>query len=600
MNRYFDAARRAALVSDLKRRLAGRPTHLLPFDEVRETLKLRHFVDLGVMPVPLVKIVGTLGRDREFNRALLPRDEALRDRWQRIARLAEGPKGFPPVDLYKVGEAYFVVDGHHRVSVARAMGAPDIEARVFEFDTPIPITPEESVEEILLKRGLADFLDATGLEMQEPGELTTTIANGYQRLLEHIIVHRYFRSVEEAREIPLDEAASSWYGRVYRPMIESIREHRLTDDFPRRTETDLYLFTIDHLHKLRQQYGDQEVLPAEAVEDYSARRRRRHKARANFQIFWRNLFGTLDLLRERSSRVTLKDDHKRPFGNSGLQVPRLGYGAGWIGEADFSDTEIDRLLGSVLDAGIHLLDTARSYGLSEERIGRFLASRRSGVVLSTKVGYGIPGYEDWTGPCITAGVDAALERLRTDHIDIVHLHSCPLHVLEQGEVTEALLRAVEAGKVGVAAYSGDNEELEYAIASDRFGSVQASVNLCDQRAIDRAIPKASRKEMGFIAKRPVANAPWRFAEPPVGHEAEEYWQRWRELDIDPRELDWHELALRFTVFQPGVHCAIVGTRDLDHLRKNVEIVEQGPLPEDMVQAIRYAFSQRGADWRSKI
>jgi hypothetical protein len=141
MSSDFNAARRAALMTDLLAFLTGRPTDLLPFETVRRGLELRHLVDRGIHEVPLDRIVGTLGRPGELNRAFLPRDEALKDRWDRLMNLAEGPHGFPPMELYKVGQACFVVDGHHCVSVARALGAPSIEAHVTELLTPCRWSP---------------------------------------------------------------------------------------------------------------------------------------------------------------------------------------------------------------------------------------------------------------------------------------------------------------------------------------------------------------------------------------------------------------------------------------------------------------------------
>ncbi|HET9212274.1 MAG TPA: aldo/keto reductase [Thermoanaerobaculia bacterium] len=290
----------------------------------------------------------------------------------------------------------------------------------------------------------------------------------------------------------------------------------------------------------------------------------------------------------------------RPFGNTGLTVPILGFGAGHIGDPALDEVEAGRLLHGALDLGVTLIDTARSYGLSEERIGRHLAGRRDEFVLSTKVGYGIPGYEDWTGPVIAAGVDAALGRLRTGRIDIVHLHSCPREVLERGEVVAALQAAVAAGKVRVAAYSGDNAPLEWAIASGAFGSIEVSVNLVDQRALDRALPAAAERGLGVIAKRPAANAPWRFAERPAAADVALYWDRWRTLGLDPGPYDWTELSLRFAAWQEGVHCAIVGTSRLEHLRRNAEQIEKGPLPAEMVEAIRAAFRVHGAGWEGQI
>jgi aryl-alcohol dehydrogenase-like predicted oxidoreductase len=292
-------------------------------------------------------------------------------------------------------------------------------------------------------------------------------------------------------------------------------------------------------------------------------------------------------------------DH-RPFGRTGLTVPRLGFGAGHVGDPALAEAEVERLLHGALDLGVTLIDTARSYGLSEERIGRHLAGRRDEVVLSTKIGYGIPGYDDWTGPVITAGVEAALGRLRTDRIDIVHLHSCPLAVLERGEVVAALQAAVTAGKVRVAAYSGDNAPLDWAIASGAFGSVETSVNLVDQRSIERSLPAAAERGLGVIAKRPAANAPWRYGDRPAAEDVALYWERWKALGLDPGPYGWTELALRFAAFQDGVHCAIVGTSRLEHLRENADQVAKGPLPAETVAAIRAAFRAQGAGWEGQI
>lgn len=261
----FDAARRAAFMSDLLRLLFGKPVDLLPFEEVRDKLRLRHVVDRGIREVPVEKIVGTLGREREFNRAFLPRDESLRERWKGVEELAQGPVGFPSVELYQVGDAYFVVDGHHRVSVARQLEQETIEARVKEFLTPVPFGADDSIEDIVLKSGLADFLEATGLRPEEPEEFEATAANGYERLLEHISVHRWYKGIEWGRPVSWEEAVASWRDTVYRPMIRHIRESGILADFPGFSATDLYLFTMGHLHALRQQYGASAVTPEKAV-----------------------------------------------------------------------------------------------------------------------------------------------------------------------------------------------------------------------------------------------------------------------------------------------------------------------------------------------
>jgi aryl-alcohol dehydrogenase-like predicted oxidoreductase len=290
----------------------------------------------------------------------------------------------------------------------------------------------------------------------------------------------------------------------------------------------------------------------------------------------------------------------RPFGDTGLVVSALGLGAGQLGDASLDDAEAGRLLNGALDLGVTLIDTARGYGLSEERIGRHLRHRRSEMVLCTKVGYDIAGYADWTGPCITAGIDAALARLQTEVIDIVHLHSCPLDVLCREEILHALLQARSAGKIRVAAYSGDNEPLEWAAGSGHFGSVQTSLNLFDQRVIRRGLAQAQARRMGVIAKRALGNAPWRFLQQPHGNYCETYWLRMRQMGISPGDLDWEELALRFAAFVPGVSSCLTGTRSLEHLRRNAAIVERGPLPDSIVRALRAAFEPHAENWPGQI
>ena len=281
----FDVARRAALIHDLLAQVRGRPSDLLPFDAVRERLRLRNLVDRGVEEVPLERIVGTVQREREFNRAFLPRDESLRDRWQEIEGLAEGAKGFSPVELYRVGNVDFVVDGHHRVSVARSLGASTIEAHVKEFETAVPLDPSASVEDVLLTEGLSEFLRATGLAPGRPDEFRTTEPNGYERLLDHINVHRHFRGVSERREIPWPDAVRSWRDTVYRPMIDRIDASGILEEFPGRTATDLYLFTMDHLHYLRQRYGDS-ADPSRAFEDFRLSRRTKRGLLAKLREWW--------------------------------------------------------------------------------------------------------------------------------------------------------------------------------------------------------------------------------------------------------------------------------------------------------------------------
>jgi len=281
-------------------------------------------------------------------------------------------------------------------------------------------------------------------------------------------------------------------------------------------------------------------------------------------------------------------------------VPPVGLGAGRIGGDDVGDAEAEALVRRAVELGATLVDSARSYGRSEERLGRALAGVRDRVVLTTKVGYGIPGHADWTGPCITAGVDAALERLRTDRLDVVFLHSCPLEVLRRDDVLGALEGAVRAGKVRAAGYSGEGEPLAWAVASGRFMVVQCSVSVCDQGGLDAAVAEAARRGVGVLAKRPLANAPWRFRERPAGDEAEPYWERLQALGIDPGALGWQVLFLRFAAFSPGASAAVVGMWGAAVLEGTVRAAEQGPLPEDDAARVREAFRRADRGWNGRI
>jgi len=292
----------------------------------------------------------------------------------------------------------------------------------------------------------------------------------------------------------------------------------------------------------------------------------------------------------------MPDIPRRAFGNTGLEVSALGLGGGQVGNSNLPERVAERLLHQVLDLGLNVVDTARGYGLSETRIAKYLGKRRQQLVLSTKVGYGVAGVPDWTADAVRLGIDEALQKLQTDWIDIVHLHSCSLEVLQRGEVITALDDARQAGKVRVAAYSGENAALDFAVASGRFQAVQTSISLADQRNLASALPQMQARGLGVIAKRPVANAPWRFETRPYGQYAEEYWYRWQTMRLNPRGLDWQELALRFVAFLPGVHTCIVGTANSEHLALNAKLVARGPLPADQVEEIQRAFQAHDEDW----
>jgi aryl-alcohol dehydrogenase-like predicted oxidoreductase len=287
------------------------------------------------------------------------------------------------------------------------------------------------------------------------------------------------------------------------------------------------------------------------------------------------------------------------LGHTGVTVSALGFGAMHIHDERTTEAEAGALLNHVLDQGITLIDTARGYGLSEARIGRHLAHRRAEFVLSTKVGYGVEGVPDWTYDCIVQGVERALRLMRTDWLDIVHLHSCPLAVLQQGDVIRALTDCRAAGKLRVAAYSGDNVEIDFAIsaaAGGAFGSVQTSVSLCDQAHLaHHRAARADHAGIGVIAKRPLAGAVWRHARRPDDAAEGAYWERLRTMGLTAQE-DWADVALRFVAFHTGVASAIVGTAQPHNLRRNLDALARGPLAPALAADLRDAFARHGGAW----
>lgn len=287
------------------------------------------------------------------------------------------------------------------------------------------------------------------------------------------------------------------------------------------------------------------------------------------------------------------------LGHTGLKVSALGFGAMHINDERTSEAEAGALLNQVLDLGITLIDTARGYGLSEERIGRHLSARRAEFVLSTKVGYGVEGVADWTYDCIVQGVDRALTLMKTDWLDIVHLHSCPLHVLERGDVIRALIDCRAAGKLRVPAYSGDNAEVDFAVACGAFGSLQTSISLCDQTHLNHRAARADHAGIGVIAKRPLAGAVWRHAERPGDFAEGQYWDRFRAMDPADQQ-DWADTALRFVAFHTGAASAIVGTARQVNLRRNLDALARGPLAPALAADLRDAFTRQGAEWPGLI
>jgi aryl-alcohol dehydrogenase-like predicted oxidoreductase len=288
----------------------------------------------------------------------------------------------------------------------------------------------------------------------------------------------------------------------------------------------------------------------------------------------------------------------RTLGKTGMSVSVLGFGAAEIGFRGVPVDVVDRLINGALDAGLNVIDTAECYPDSEEKIGQVVSSRRSEYVLFTKCGHESDG-DNWNPKKMDAHVDRSLKRLKTDRVDLLQLHSCTEEKLRQGDVIDVVKRARDAGKTRFIGYSGDSRAALYAVETGIFDTLQISLSIADQESIDLAVPAAKARNMGVIAKRPIANAIWKETSKPDPY-YQPYWERFQKLQYDFLKGDMRQAvstALRFTVSVDGVHTAIVGTTQPDRWRQNAELLEAGPLDPGSVQAIRSKWkSVSAADW----
>ena len=278
---------------------------------------------------------------------------------------------------------------------------------------------------------------------------------------------------------------------------------------------------------------------------------------------------------------------KRRLGRTDMDVTVLGFGGAGLAGDDFAN--IDRVLNSALDAGINVIDTAECYQGGEESIGKALSKRRDEFFLFTKCGHprGI-GSEDWSTGSILESIERSLRRLQTDHIDLIQLHGCSEAVLKKGDAISALEDARKRGWVRYFGYSGDNQPARLAIECGAFDALQISINIADQEAVSDIVPTARARNIGVIAKRPLANFAWRTGHKPINSYHHEYYKRLRKLNFDFLDNDEESIAiaLRFVLTVPDVHTAIVGTTKPERFRENARLLELRALPQDEYAAIR--------------
>lgn len=264
---------RARLMASLRATLAtlrGETNQLLTFDEVREKLRVGGPIYRGIQQVPLSKIVGSVDRYHDFDRAFLPLNDRLADRWRSINRAFYQDVSLPPVLLYKVDDAYFVVDGHHRVSVAREHGQTYIDADVRQCSVSVPVGANVTADDLISLGQQVEFYERTHINQLRPNNnILVTVLGGYDRMLEHIAVHRYFMGLDFNRDISTEEAVSHWYDQVYATIVTVLDRNHVSQAFPRRTLSDVYLWVLDHQHFLAAEHGPEHLAtPEQAAETF--------------------------------------------------------------------------------------------------------------------------------------------------------------------------------------------------------------------------------------------------------------------------------------------------------------------------------------------
>jgi aryl-alcohol dehydrogenase-like predicted oxidoreductase len=287
---------------------------------------------------------------------------------------------------------------------------------------------------------------------------------------------------------------------------------------------------------------------------------------------------------------------KRRLGKTDMDVSVLGFGGSEIGYERASAETVSELLNNALDAGLNVIDTAECYYNSEELIGQTVSNRRKEFYLFTKCGHphGMESGADWSKDSLLKSIERSLERLKTDRLDLVQLHSCSESTLRKGEVIDALQTARERGYTRYIGYSGDSRAAHFAVECGAFDTLQTSINIADQEAIDLTVPLAREKQMGVIAKRPIANAAWKTGHRPIDSYHHEYWERLRKLNYDFLHGDLEKsisIALRFTLSVPGVQTAIVGTKKPERWKQNAKLLEAGLLEDTIFRNIRERWEE---------
>jgi hypothetical protein len=265
----FERARQKAALHDLLAVFQRRPNDLVPYHEVRQRVAPDSESYRGLQTVRLDQIVGSMDRFDDFDRAFLPRKRFTAGRWQNVDRAYYQDVRLPPIQLYKVGDVYFVKDGNHRVSVARGRGQEFIDAEVIEGHIRAPLRADMRPDELLLQAEYAEFLRRTNLDRIRPDhDIRPTALGRYDEIWEHIEGHRGWLEAIRHHPVDVEDAVEDWYTYIYEPIVKVARERGLTDRFANHTEADIYLWVIRHRWDLEKQLG-RDLGPAGSAEDFA-------------------------------------------------------------------------------------------------------------------------------------------------------------------------------------------------------------------------------------------------------------------------------------------------------------------------------------------
>lgn len=241
----YDRARRKAFLNDIVSFLKREPNTLISYADVRDRVTMENESYRGMREVPVDMIVGSMDRYRDFDRRFLPKRKNTANRWKSIDRAYYQDVTLPPIQLYKVGEVYFVKDGNHRVSVARERGVEFIDAEVIEGHIRIPIDSSMRPSRLLQQVEYAEFLRKTNLDRTRPQhDIRPTALGRYDEIVTHIDGRRRLAEERAGAPVTMSDAAAAWFDQVYLPIALAVREQKLLRDFPDRTEADIYLWVM--------------------------------------------------------------------------------------------------------------------------------------------------------------------------------------------------------------------------------------------------------------------------------------------------------------------------------------------------------------------